>query len=128
MRVTLRVALATISAWGLIWCIARAQSFPAAPPLSDPPESVDQIRAKAEAGDAQAQYQLARDYNSGTNVPKDYKQAFDWCLKSAEQGYVKAEFTVATLYQDGIGVDLGGDPAQVVFDPEMCMATQNGKL
>ena len=45
----------------------------------------------AEQGDADAQYKLGFMYNKGEGVPQDYKKAFYWCTKAAEQGLVNAQ-------------------------------------
>lgn len=59
------------------------------------------IRQKAEAGDAIAQYDLARAYIAGTGVAKDPKQGLAWLRKSAGQGYFGAEYALAFMYQSG---------------------------
>lgn len=43
-------------------------------------------------------------YYYGKGVPKDYSEALRLYRKSAEQGYVKAEFSLSTMYGDGRGV------------------------
>jgi hypothetical protein len=59
------------------------------------------IRQKAEAGDAIAQYDLAKAYIAGTGVAKDPKQGITWLRKSAGQGYFGAEYALAFMYQSG---------------------------
>lgn len=51
-----------------------------------PADSVDQLREKAEHGDADAQNTLGFCYEHGHGVPQDYGQAVSWWLKSAAQG------------------------------------------
>lgn len=58
----------------------------------------------AEAGDADAQYNLALMYNNGDGVPQDYKQAIKWYRLAAEQGKAKAQYILATMYEYGEGV------------------------
>ena len=41
--------------------------------------------AKANAGDADAQYNLGFMYYNGKGVEQDYKKAYEWYSKSAEQ-------------------------------------------
>jgi TPR repeat protein len=50
-----------------------------------------ELLAKAQAGDATAQYQVGRAYGMGRPVLRDLDQAARWWLKSAEQGYAPAE-------------------------------------
>jgi len=59
---------------------------------------------RAERGDANAQYELARLYYQGKGVPENYAEAFDWYRKAADQGNAKAQYGLAFLYQEGKGV------------------------
>jgi TPR repeat protein len=45
----------------------------------------DELRAKAEAGDANSQYQLALRYYKGEGVTKELTEAARWYRKAAEQ-------------------------------------------
>ncbi len=60
--------------------------------------------AKANAGNAEAQYQLGNAYNYGDGVRRDYAQALVWYRKGAEQGDAKSEFQLGGLYHFGHGV------------------------
>ena len=51
---------------------------------------VNDLKAKAEAGDAQAQHELGLCYEKGDGVTADRKRAADWLIRAAEQGYEKA--------------------------------------
>ena len=59
---------------------------------------------KAEAGDAEAQYNLGQCYENGQVGIKDNKDAVKWYTKSAEQGYVKAEYSLSQCCKFGKGV------------------------
>jgi TPR repeat protein len=59
---------------------------------------------KAEAGDAEAQYNLGQCYENGQVGIKDNKEAVKWYTKSAEQGYAKTAFALSRCYEDGKGV------------------------
>jgi len=61
-------------------------------------------RARAEKGDAKAQFDLAFMYYAGKGVPQDYTAAFDWSRKSADQGYAKAQDALGFMYYEGRGV------------------------
>src|SRR5579864_1726086 len=61
-------------------------------------------RARAENGDASAQYELAGLYYQGKGVPQDYKHAADWYRKAADQGNPKAQYGVGFMYYEGRGV------------------------
>lgn len=58
----------------------------------------------AAAGDAQAQYQLARLYSSGLGVMRDVAQAAEWYRRAAEQGHPGAQYELGWLYANGVGV------------------------
>jgi TPR repeat protein len=63
-----------------------------------------ETRARAENGDAMAEFQLARMYFDGSGVPKDYGEAVRWYRKAAEQGYAKAQFDLGQMYRHGKGL------------------------
>jgi hypothetical protein len=65
---------------------------------------VDVTRMRAEAGDAEAQFQLAVIYQNGRLVPQDQALAREWLLKAAAQGHVKAMFNLGVTYGEGHGV------------------------
>ena len=48
----------------------------------------EELLAKAEKGDAEAQYQLGCCYYEGDGVEQNYEQAVYWWTKSAEQGNI----------------------------------------
>ena len=51
------------------------------------------------------QYRIGKMYCYGLGTEQDYFQAFDWFLKSVEQGNRFAQFSLANLYYYGNGVD-----------------------
>lgn len=59
----------------------------------------------AEAGHAEAQFELAERYSNGTGVDKNPEEAVKWYLKSAEQGYAKAQNVLGNCYNNGFGVE-----------------------
>ena len=63
----------------LVACLIWGGSFVLA-------QSLDETRAKAEKGDAKAQYELAMSYFKGTGVAKDEAEAVKWMRKAADQG------------------------------------------
>ena len=80
---------------------------PAQPSASDltTPSHFKEIKAKAEAGDAEAQYNLGVMYGSGQGVEQDFKEAVKWYQKAAEQGLAGAQNTLGIMYQKGDGVE-----------------------
>lgn len=61
-----------------------------------------EILPKAQAGDAQAQYDVAVMYEEGDGTKKNPKEAIKWLLKSAEQGHAEARFKLGWMYANGI--------------------------
>jgi TPR repeat protein len=51
----------------------------------------EELMAKAQSGDAAAQYKVGLAYEMGMHVPRDSNEAARWWLKSAELGYRPAE-------------------------------------
>jgi uncharacterized protein len=113
--------------WPQLWCFmlvlhlfllalaaSQASSQPNAAPIARPDSSVEaaakqlaisNLRSKAEAGDAQAQSQLANAYETGSGIPADVPMAALWYKKSAEQGNPAAENSLGTMYRLGQGVE-----------------------
>jgi len=60
--------------------------------------------AKAQAGDASAQYHLGNAYLRGTEVARDYDKALQWFQKAAEQDSAKAQYKLGYMYFKGDGV------------------------
>ncbi len=55
----------------------------------------------AEFGSATAQHNLGIMYEKGEGVIKDPKEAFDWYLKAAKQGYGPSQYNVSIFYVKG---------------------------
>jgi TPR repeat protein len=63
-----------------------------------------EIKKKAEAGDASAQFDLGVMYFKGEGVLKDSAEAVKWYRKSAEQGFAEAQLNLGVMYYKGDGV------------------------
>ena len=50
-------------------------------------EDLSDLKARAEKGDAQAQYNLGALYLFGVEVAQDFAEAAKWFRKAGEQGY-----------------------------------------
>jgi len=66
--------------------------------------AVQELTAKAEAGDAQSQVELGTKYFEGREVPKDDKKAVAWFEKAAQQGHAEGLYNLGLLYYYGYGV------------------------
>jgi TPR repeat protein len=47
---------------------------------------------------------MALRYDAGRGVPQDYVKSVEWLRKSADQGFVKAEYNLGCTYESGQGV------------------------
>lgn len=67
---------------------------------------------EAQRGDAMSQYELAECYILGRGLLQDYKKAYYWCRKAAEQGLGTAQFSLAyNHYLTGMGIHRDFDHA-----------------
>jgi TPR repeat protein len=66
--------------------------------------TIEELRAKAEKGDAEAQCLLGAGYYNGDGVAQDYAQAITWFRKAAEQNLAVAQFMLGLCYEYGQGV------------------------
>ena len=62
------------------------------------------LHAQANAGDANAQFNLARMYDTGRGVPQDDAQAMTWYRKAADQGDPDAQYNLGVMHDTGQGV------------------------
>jgi TPR repeat protein len=101
----------------LICALAVTLAVPVQAKLGDDPKSraavqqteinqrpVDEVRAKAETGDADSEFQIGLRYFYGHGVPKDLAEAAKWFRKAAEQGFAFAQAELAWCYDHGHGV------------------------
>ena len=76
--------------------------LPAQTPVS---VSTPTLAQRAESGDAQAQFELARAYEDGKGVSQDDARAAEWFRKSAEQGNAQAQNSLGVMYAQCRGVN-----------------------
>ena len=68
------------------------------------PGKFQEYKAKAEQGDAEAQFSLGFCYDDGRGVAKNYAQAAKWYRKAAEQFYAEAQLILGCCFANGQGV------------------------
>jgi TPR repeat protein len=68
------------------------------------PESVSELRARAEAGELRAAFELAHRLDYGRDIGQDREEAAKWYLVAAEGGIAEAQNSLGSLYQAGDGV------------------------
>lgn len=69
-----------------------------------PADKIAQLRVKAEAGDPEAQADLAWAYDQGKGVAQSYEEAVRWLKRAADQGHARAQNNLGVTYQLGNGV------------------------
>lgn len=79
------------------------------PETSNIPEGLNgkalELYTKAEAGDVQAQYELAKCYVDGIGCKKDPVETFKWLKKAADQDDIRAQCMVGFFYYSGEGTE-----------------------
>lgn len=69
------------------------------------------LEKSAKQGCGEAQYWLARCYQTGTGIQQNRELAFLWFKNNAEQGYVDAFYRLALCYVNGEGVEKNNELA-----------------
>ncbi len=59
-----------------------------------------EIKSKAEAGDIEAQFQLAMMYDLGIGAPKNYSESGKWYQKAGSAGVAEAQFQLGVRYYE----------------------------
>lgn len=68
-------------------------------------DNIQNLIKKAEAGDAEAQFNLATAYYSGNSVKENKEEALKYFLKAAEQEVPPAMYNLGLMYRDGYGTE-----------------------
>jgi uncharacterized protein len=77
--------------------------------------AADQVRTKAEAGDAAAECDFGMRHVRGDGVPKDYSEAVKWLRKAADQDYADGQRQLGNAYFNGMGVEKDYDQAFALY-------------
>ena len=73
---------------GLLSCLSWGETVEPTPKFSQ------ELKGKAEDGDADAQYQIGDCYFFGLGVKRDMVEGVSWYRKAAEAGQMKAQFNL----------------------------------
>jgi uncharacterized protein len=84
-----------------VWLRSREPSAP--PAAAVKVVDLAAVKAKADAGDAEAQKTLGECYSNGQGVEQDYAQAAQWYRKAADQGNAAAQAALGELCEVGQG-------------------------
>jgi len=79
--------------------------YPVSAAPSDPAQRLAYFQNGAQAGDAEAELQLAILYAKGEGVGQDYAAAATWFRAAAKQGVARAQYDLGVLYERGRGVE-----------------------
>ncbi|MBT6449506.1 MAG: PQQ-binding-like beta-propeller repeat protein [Verrucomicrobiales bacterium] len=96
--------LLMIAVVALVGC---GKKEPAQPSVSNSTTSsgFEETKAKAEAGNVDAQYNLGEMYRKGEGVEQDFKEVVKWYQKAAGQGNAPAQSNLGVMYYNGKGVE-----------------------
>jgi len=117
MKISTLLFSPVVLLFALTGCGEQAVNQPdAAKPVAKGPSQEQyfaQLQKDAEAGNAEAQFNLGWIYMHGEgstgvsfmrDIPKDIAKAHDWYQKAAAQGHVNAQYNLGMLYKLGLGV------------------------
>lgn len=83
--------------------------------LLKPVNNIQILLQAAESGNPDAQFQLARRYQTGIGVPQDAKEAFKWMQKAAERPG-DAQYYLGMMYEKGEGTDRNLQKAYQLYE------------
>ena len=93
------------------FCMVPVKAQDAAFSQSEKGISLDEMKAKAEKGDTDAQYLLGSFYRSGVGVEKDQQKAVYWLQKASEGGNAEAKLDLGVMYSIGEEIPKDGKKA-----------------
>ena len=104
----------------LALALALGLAAPIAPVFAeDAPNYIEEMKRwqpKAEAGDAEAQFQLGQMYALGHGFKQNFNSALEWYEKAAAQGNAKARTALGMFYYYGVGVEKNEEKAGEWFE------------
>ncbi len=83
--------------------------------LQQATDSIKNVLALAEKGDAVAQNEVGGWYYRGRHVNQNYQKALEWWSKSAKQGNAEAIGNMALCYQTGNGIEADSVKASQLY-------------
>jgi len=67
-------------------------------------DNAEKLKARAEAGDSEAQFMLGKLYYYGFGIGRNYMEAIKWLRAAAGQGHASAQFLLGEAYEKGRGL------------------------
>lgn len=77
------------------------------------PNSIQALLDLADKNDADAQYELAESYRTGTNTAENFTEALRWYRAAAELGLADAQNNLGAMYLAGMGTNK--NPAEAAY-------------
>ena len=81
--------------------VAVLVALAAGTPVQGQTPEIDALRARAEAGVTEAQYDLGNMYRNGRGVPQGNAEAVHWYRLAADQGVARAQYGLGFMYDNG---------------------------
>ena len=97
-------ALSSVATLTLAVCSSACVQAQEQDELRPAAQALADLRARAEAGDAEAQFILGGMYVTGVGVPQDDVEAVAWYHRAAEQRHARAQYNLGVIYAEGRGV------------------------
>ena len=79
---------------------------------------IEEVKAKAEAGDAKSQADLGLRFSTGAGVAKDQVEGVKWFRKAAEQNLALAQFNLGVRYAQRVPMNEKENLLGVAEDPD----------
>lgn len=98
-----KIILLVVLFFFLFPSIVKSESFEASKKV-DNKITLEEIKARADKGEAEYQVKLGNIYKEGKGVPQDYSQALKWYHEAARQGNAESQFMIGVMYHFGKGV------------------------
>lgn len=111
----------------LLAAISLSLTRAATAPLPISPE-IQRLSTRAEAGDAQAQYELGQAYANGEGVERNDVTAMGWFRKAADQRHAEAWKRVGDLSIRGDGIDYDLDQAVSAYRTAMSLGSSEANI
>ncbi|WP_249650549.1 tetratricopeptide repeat protein, partial [Lysinibacillus sp. D4A3_S15] len=74
--------------------------------LQQQDKALPYLKAAAEKGYVDAQYELGLLLTSGAGVPVNYPEDVQWWRAATDQSHMQAEYQLGLLYEQGLGVSV----------------------
>ncbi len=74
-------------------------------------EQAQDLLLRAQAGDVEAQMEMAQRYLEGKGVPRSEQQVNWWLRQAADGGYLLAQLALANRYMHGMGIEVSESDA-----------------